>query len=195
METQGCVPFKEDTNMTMQNLWRPLGLCTLAAALWIGAPVQANADVSGATPGVMLVARNDQQYNGDQGMNAPAPHKKDARGLKGAKAPKAPKAGHNVKPAPHKDPKGNAYGQHAGPKNGKAPQAGRPGDNKGPRNDKMARPHGKNPNGDRMARPNGKNPNGDRMARPNDNRPGARPDAQHRAPQRAPQRVDGEVTN
>ena len=177
METQGCVPFKEDTNMTMQNLWRPLGLCTLAAALWIGAPVPASADVSGATPGVMLVARNDQQYNGDQGMNAPAPHKKDARGLKGAKAPKAPKAGHNVKPAPKKAAKGSAYGQHAGAKNGKAPQVGRPG-NKGPRNDQMAGPNGKQPKGAKVARPNGK-----------------RPEAQQRAPQRAPQRPDGEVTN
>lgn len=175
--------------MTMQNLWRPLGLCTLAAALWIGAPVQANADVSRNEPGVMLVARNDQQYNGGQDVNAP--HKRDAKGLKGAKAPKAPKAGYNGKPAPQKDPKGNAYGKYDGQKNGKAPHAGRPGDNKGPRNDKMARPNGKQPKGDRMARPNDKNPNGDRMARPNDNRPGKRPEA----PRRAPQRIEGDVNN
>ncbi|WP_291300980.1 hypothetical protein [Desulfovibrio sp. MES5] len=167
--------------MTMQNLWRPLGLCALAATLWIGAPVQANADVSGNAPGVMLVARNDQQYNDGQGMNAPAPHKKNPKGLKAAKAPKAPKAGHNVKPAPQKAAKGSAYGQHAGAKNGKAPQVGHPG-NKGPRNDQMAGP-------------NGKQPKGPKVARPNDKRPGSRPDAQHRAPQRAPQRGDGEVTN
>ena len=165
--------------MTMQNLWRPLGLCTLAAALWIGAPVQANADVSGATPGVMLVARNDQQYNGGQDVNAP--HKKDAKGLKAAKGPKAPKAGYNGKPAPQKAPKGNAYGKYDGQKNGKAPQAGRPG-NKGPRNDQMAGP-------------NGKQPKGGKVARPNDKRPGVRPDAQHRAPQRGPQRVEGDVNN
>lgn len=167
--------------MTMQNLWRPLGLCALAATLWIGAPVQANADVSGNAPGVMLVAHNDQQYNDGQGMNAPAPHKKNPKGLKAAKAPKAPKAGHNVKPAPQKAAKGSAYGQHAGAKNGKAPQVGHPG-NKGPRNDQMAGP-------------NGKQPKGPKVARPNDKRPGSRPDAQHRAPQRAPQRGDGEVTN
>lgn len=177
MEAQGCAPFKEDTIMTMQNLWRPLGLCALAATLWIGAPVQANADVSRNDPGVMLVARNDQQYNGGQGMNAP--QKKDAKGLKAAKAPKAAKAGPNGKPAPKKTPKGSAYGKHDGSKAGKAPAVGRPG-NKGAHNDQMARP-------------NGKQPKGAKVARPNDKRPGSRPDA--RAPQRAPQRADGEVTN
>ena len=167
--------------MTMQNLWRPLGLCALAATLWIGAPVQAKADVSGTAPGVMLVARNDQQYNGGQGMNTPAPHKKDAKAAKAAKdakaskAAKAPKA--NVKPAPQKAAKGGAYGQHTGAKTGKAAAAGHPG-NKGARNDQMARP-------------NSKQPKGAKVAHPNDKRPGARPDAQ----QRAPQRVDGEVTN
>lgn len=162
--------------MTMQNLWRPLGLCTLAAALWIGAPVQASADVFGNGPGVMLAARNDQQYDGGQGVNVP--RKKDAKGLKAAKAQKAPKApkaakAGNGKPAPKKAAKGSAYGQHAGAKSGKASVAGHPG-NKGPRNDQMARP-------------NGKQPKGAKVARPNDKRPGTQP--------RAPQRVDGEVTN
>lgn len=155
--------------MTMQYLWRPLGLCTLAAALWIGVPTQANADTSDMGQGMMLVARNDQQYGRSQGA--------DAQYHRDGKATKAAKVKNTGKVAPKKDVKGNASGKHAVKKNSKVAKAVQPGV-KGQRADKMTSP-------------NGKNAKGNKVAHPKDNRSGKRPDAQRRAPQR----YEGEVNN
>lgn len=152
--------------MTMQYLWRPLGLCTLAAALWIGVPTQANADTSDLGSGTMLVARNDQQYGRSQGA--------DVQNHRDGKAAKVKSNGKN---APKKDVKGNASSKHAVKKNSKVAKAAQPGV-KGQRTDKMTSS-------------NGKNAKGNKVAHPKDNRSGKRPDAQRRAPQR----VEGDVSN
>ena len=152
--------------MTMQYLWRPLGLCALAAALWVGVPTQANADASDLGSGTMLVARNDQQYG--RGQGADAQYHRDG---------KAAKVKNNGKNAPRKDLKGAANGKHDVKKNGKVA--------------KPAHPGVKGQRGDKMTGPNGKNAKGNKVAHPKDNRSGKRPDAQRRAPQR----VEGDVTN
>ena len=154
--------------MTMQYLWRPLGLCTLAAALWIGVPTQANADTSDMGQGMMLVARNDQQQYGNKGQGADAQYHREG---------KAAKVKNNGKNAPRKDVKGNANGKHDVKKNGKSAKAAHPG--------------AKGQPGDKMSRPNGKNAKGDKAAHPKDNRSGKRPEAQRRAPQH----VEGDVNN
>lgn len=68
--------------MTMQNLWRPLGLCALAAALCIGVPTQAHADSFRMQPGTQLVARNDQQTDRGRSADARGSYKKDAKAAK-----------------------------------------------------------------------------------------------------------------
>lgn len=190
--------------MTMQYLWRPLGLCTLAAALWIGVPSQANADASDMGPGTLLVARNDQQYNGGQDSQ----YHRDG---------KAAKVKNNGKNASKKDAKGNAYGKSDSKMKGKGLQAGSAGDHKGTRGDKVAGPNAKkakadkavqpsgkkakvdkvalanakNTKGNKVAQASGKKAKGDKAARPNNNRTGKRTDAQRQAPQHS----EGEVNN
>ncbi|MFT4300251.1 MAG: hypothetical protein QM579_00710 [Desulfovibrio sp.] len=161
--------------MTMQYLWRPLGLCTLAAALWIGVPAQANADTSDMGQGTMLVARNDQQYG--RGQGADTQYHRDGKATKAAKDTKAAKVKNNGKNAPKKDVKGNANGKHDVKKNSKVAKAAQPG--------------AKGQRADKMTSPNGKNAKGNKAAHPKDNRSGKRPDAQSRAPQR----FEGDVNN
>ncbi|MDD4701280.1 MAG: hypothetical protein PHI96_03575 [Desulfovibrio sp.] len=164
--------------MTMQYLWRPLGLCTLAAALWIGVPSQANADASDMGPGTLLVARNDQQY--DRGQGADAQYHRDG---------KAAKVKNSAKKAPKKDAKAKASVKRDAKKSGKAVQAG---DNKAARGDKVARANGKKAKGDKVAHANAKKAKGDKAARASDKRSAKRSDAQRQAPQHF---EGGEVNN
>ena len=181
--------------MTMQNLWRPLGLCALAAVLCVGVPVQAHADNFRMEPGTQLVARNDQQANKSKSVDAHGNYKKDAKAEKNKakgdsrrKAKKGDKAdarhgsvkGKHAKGAP-KAEKNGAYIKHDARKDNRAQQTARPAGNKSHRGDKTVHPGGKTDSGHKAAR------SGERPAKRHE----VRPEGQRRAQQHN----DGDVTN
>ena len=192
--------------MTMQNFWRPLGLCALAAALCIGVPAQAHADNFRMEPGTQLVARNDQQGNWGKSADARGSYKKDAKAAKGAaksgakiegktKAKNGGKAGVKSGGAKGKTTKGAAkagksatYAKNDVKKDARPHQAARATGNKGQRGEKAVHPGSKPTSGAKAARSTertGKRPES-RQDRSQNGLEGQRRSQQHN---------DGDVTN